>query len=215
MTDMAFFCKSSSFSAPTTLDKFLFYICDMLDELDSWLHWTAWWNSGYSTWFPFKLLLWMNPHRECKSYMKTHFAVCNTEQHELSFTGVDSTHTVKDRPHANFKVQCMYGPVAKTICQGAILLCQCTEWLWQEIALRVTKQAKHIFRLLSAHLDLVVQLRGQDSSALTQSSNSLWGRVRASKPTENDFFSSTEWVIKLTHGKTNSDLSYCFSSTWA
>ena len=96
------------------------------------------------------------------------------------------SHTERDGPHANFKVQCMYGPVAKTICLGAILLCQCSEWLWQEIALRITKQAKHIFRLLPAHLDLEVQLRGQDSSVLTQSSNSPWGRVRASKASEND-----------------------------
>lgn len=96
------------------------------------------------------------------------------------------SHTERDGPHANFKVQCMYGPVAKTICLGAILLCQCSEWLWQEIALRITKQAKHIFRLLPAHLDLEVQLRGQDSSVLTESSNSPWGRVRASKATGND-----------------------------
>lgn len=61
----------------------------------------------------------------------------------------------------------MYGPVAKPICQKAIFLCQRTEWLWQEIAGRVAKQAKHIFRLLPAHLDLAAQLKGWDSSVLT------------------------------------------------
>ena len=69
---------------------------------------------------------------------------------ELNLTEVDSSHTKRGGSHANSKVQCMRGPVAKTICQGAILLCRRSEELWQEIALRVTTQAKHIFQTSSS-----------------------------------------------------------------
>lgn len=83
----------------------------------------------------------------------------------------------------------MHWPVAKTISPGSSLLCQCAGWLWQEIALRVTKQAKHIFRLRPAHLDLVVQLkRSGFLSSYTWSSNSLWRRIRAWKPSDFFFF---------------------------
>lgn len=73
-------------------------------------------------------------------------------------------HSAVSGQSANFKVQCVHRPGAKTICQGADhSLSTGRRAVTGNSIEGISKGVKCIFRLLPVRLDSAAQLRGQDS----------------------------------------------------